>query len=103
MNPKHFLFSFLGHLLLMLLLAITASALRPSLPPPPDAIRVSFGELPGPAARPPRNCPSRRRPPSPCRPSRRILPRRRPRRSRRRKSRSPNPSPNRPSPRPPSP
>lgn len=46
MKPAHLIASFFGHLVFLVLLGTATSIFKQSPPPPPDTIRISFGELP---------------------------------------------------------
>lgn len=46
MKPVHLTLSFLGHLVFLVLLGTASTLLKQAPPPPPDTIRISFGELP---------------------------------------------------------
>ncbi|MBM4116497.1 TonB family protein [bacterium] len=46
MKPAHLIASFFGHLVFLVLLGTATSVFKQAPPPPPDTIRISFGELP---------------------------------------------------------
>jgi len=45
-KPAHLIASFFGHLVFLVLLGMASTLLKQAPPPPPDTIRISFGELP---------------------------------------------------------
>jgi protein TonB len=45
-KPAHLIASFFGHLVFLVLLGMASTLLKQTPPPPPDTIRISFGELP---------------------------------------------------------
>ncbi len=46
MKPAHLIASFFGHLVFLVMLGMASTLLKQTPPPPPDTIRISFGELP---------------------------------------------------------